>query len=160
MLASDGYCRPFDSGASGYVRAEGICAIYLQRKVEAKRVYANLIYSKTNCDGYKEEGITYPSGKIQMKLLKEFYNDINFDPSKIGNAIENTIKYYRILKYTIFYQTTSKLMQLEHLLVIQKNVVHLKKFIARTAKSLFQLAQSSLIWAIQNQPVDYVRLQK
>lgn len=83
MLAANGYCKPFDKGASGYVRAEGICAIYLQRKQFAKRIYANLLYSKTNCDGYKEEGITYPSGNVQMKLLKEFYTDINFDPSKI-----------------------------------------------------------------------------
>ena len=42
-----------------------------------------MLYSKTNCDGYKEEGITYPSGKMQMKLLKEFYEDINVAPNEV-----------------------------------------------------------------------------
>lgn len=43
-----------------------------------------MVYSKTNCDGYKEEGITYPAGKVQKVLLKEFYEDINVDPSTIN----------------------------------------------------------------------------
>ena len=57
--------------------------MYLQKAKDSKRIYTNLLYSKANCDGYKEEGITYPSGKMQMKLLKEFYEDINIKPSSV-----------------------------------------------------------------------------
>lgn len=83
MLAKDGFCRPFDNQASGYTRSEAICVILLQKAKNAKRIYANVLYSKTNCDGFKTEGITYPSGQIQEKLLTEFYNEIDVDPSSI-----------------------------------------------------------------------------
>jgi fatty acid synthase, animal type len=83
VLAPNGYCRPFDKDATGYTRAEAVCVYYLQKAKDSKRIYTNLLYSKTNCDGYKEEGITYPSGKMQMRLLEEFYQDINVPPSSV-----------------------------------------------------------------------------
>lgn len=83
VLAPNGYCRPFDKDATGYTRAEAICVMYLQKAKDSKRIYTNLLYSKTNCDGYKEEGITFPSGKMQMKLLKEFYDDIDIPPNTV-----------------------------------------------------------------------------
>lgn len=57
VLAKNGFCRPFDHKASGYTRSEAVCVVYLQRVKHAKRVYANVVYSKTNCDGYKIEGM-------------------------------------------------------------------------------------------------------
>lgn len=80
VLAANGYCRPFDNNACGYSRAESISILFLQRRKDAKRIYANFIYSKTNCDGFKNEGLHYPSGNIQKKLLQEFYEDINLSP--------------------------------------------------------------------------------
>lgn len=84
VLATDGYCRPFDDGASGYVRSEVICVVFLQKAKDAKRMYAKILYSKTNCDGHKTEGITYPAGRIQQKLLSEFYDDVEIDPSSLA----------------------------------------------------------------------------
>ncbi|XP_016956349.1 fatty acid synthase isoform X1 [Drosophila biarmipes] len=84
VLAPDGFCRPFDKNASGYTRSETINCLFLQRKKDAKRVYASVVYSKTNCDGYKPEGITYPSGIVQEKLLDQFYKDIDHKPSELG----------------------------------------------------------------------------
>lgn len=84
MLAKDGYCRPFDHKASGYTRSEAICVMYLQRAKDSKRVYANVVYSKANCDGYKTEGVTYPSGAIQQELLAEFYDDVRIDPTSLS----------------------------------------------------------------------------
>lgn len=84
VLAANGYCRPFDVDASGYTRSEAVCVFLLQKAKHAKRIYAKVLYSKTNCDGYKPEGITYPSGKMQEKLLSEFYQDIQMDPSSIS----------------------------------------------------------------------------
>uniref|UniRef100_T1P9U1 Fatty acid synthase n=1 Tax=Musca domestica TaxID=7370 RepID=T1P9U1_MUSDO len=84
VLAPHGYCRPFDKNASGYTRSEAINCLFLQRKRDAKRVYATVVYSKTNCDGFKPEGITYPSGKVQEQLLREFYSEIDVAPSDLG----------------------------------------------------------------------------
>ncbi|XP_068156554.1 fatty acid synthase [Drosophila tropicalis] len=84
VLAPDGFCRPFDKDASGYTRSETINCLFLQRKRDAKRVYASVVYSKTNCDGYKPEGITYPSGKVQEKLLDQFYKEIDLKPKDLG----------------------------------------------------------------------------
>jgi fatty acid synthase, animal type len=81
VLAPNGYCCPFDKDATGYTRSEAICVVFLQKAKDANRCYANFIYSKANCDGYKEEGITYPSGKMQKRLLQEFYEDLSINPS-------------------------------------------------------------------------------
>lgn len=84
MLASDGVCRPFDEKASGYSRAEAVSVLFLQRRRDAKRIYSHAVYSKTNCDGFKNEGLHYPSGHVQKKLLHEFYEDINIAPSSVA----------------------------------------------------------------------------
>ncbi|XP_053695707.1 fatty acid synthase-like [Sabethes cyaneus] len=83
VLATDGVCRPFDKNATGYSRSEATCAIFLQKAKDAKRVYANLVHSKTNCDGFKTEGITYPSGVMQQQLLTEFYNEVGISPTEV-----------------------------------------------------------------------------
>ena len=57
MLASDGSCKAFDATGSGYVRSEAIVAIYLQKAHNARRVYATLVHSATNSDGYKDLGL-------------------------------------------------------------------------------------------------------
>jgi len=46
LYAGDGYCR-----------SEAIVAVYLQKKESARRIYATLVHSKTNSDGYKDQGI-------------------------------------------------------------------------------------------------------
>jgi fatty acid synthase len=61
--------------ANGYIRSEAICAIFLQRACDAKRIYATVLNSKTNCDGYKEEGILYPSANTHKLLLDECYQE-------------------------------------------------------------------------------------
>ena len=43
---------------SGYVRSEAVVAILLQKEPEAKRIYATVIHSKTNSDGYKDNGMS------------------------------------------------------------------------------------------------------
>lgn len=84
VLCMDGKCKSFDEEANGYVRSEGICVIYLQKAKDAKRVYAKIVYAKTNCDGFKEQGITYPSGSQQQSLLEEFYEECGVKPSDLA----------------------------------------------------------------------------
>lgn len=52
LTSKDGFCRAFDDEASGYVRSESICALFLQKAASANRIYAKVIYSDVNCDGY------------------------------------------------------------------------------------------------------------
>ncbi|XP_058840211.1 fatty acid synthase-like [Topomyia yanbarensis] len=84
VLARSGVCRPFDEKASGYTRAEAVCAVLLQKAPDAKRIYAHVLHSKTNCDGFKSEGITYPSGAMQGQLMKELYQELAINPADIS----------------------------------------------------------------------------
>ncbi|XP_053376816.1 fatty acid synthase-like [Mercenaria mercenaria] len=83
MLSPEGMCKSFDTEGNGYCRSEGIIAVYLQKEPRAKRIYCTLIHSKTNSDGNKP-GITFPSGDIQKKLLKEVYSEACIDPTQVS----------------------------------------------------------------------------
>lgn len=43
-----------------------------------------IVHAQTNCDGYKKEGITFPSSEIQKRLLQDFYNKCKVDPSTVS----------------------------------------------------------------------------
>nr|XP_050845944.1 fatty acid synthase-like [Vespula vulgaris] len=77
VLNQDGRCKIFDENANGYIHSEGISVAFLQKAKTAKRIYATIIHMKTNCDDYKEEGITFPSNKMQSTLFKESYDECN-----------------------------------------------------------------------------------
>lgn len=83
MLSLDGICRVFDAEGTGYVRSEAVGAILLQKSKEARRIYSTIVHAKTNCDGYKDSGITFPSREMQIKLLKEFYEECKVDPNDL-----------------------------------------------------------------------------
>lgn len=83
-MAPDGeYCRPFDEKACGFTRADTICVIFLQRKKDSKRIYAELLYTNSNNDGFKKEGSTFPSRIMQKQLIENFYKTIKIDPSLV-----------------------------------------------------------------------------
>jgi fatty acid synthase len=41
------------------------------------------VHAKTNCDGYKEEGITFPSWLLQAQLLEQFYEECHINPASV-----------------------------------------------------------------------------
>lgn len=84
ILASDGVCRPFDEDATGFSRADTICVIFLQKLKDSKRIYANLVYSSSNNDGFKKEGASFPSKIMQQKLIEDFYKNLKFDPELVN----------------------------------------------------------------------------
>ena len=84
MLSPAGSCRSFDQSGDGYCRTEGIAAILIQRRSVAKRIYASVVHSKSNTDGYKEQGITFPGGDRQAVLLEEVYREAESDPSTVA----------------------------------------------------------------------------
>lgn len=84
MLSADGKCKAFDASGNGYVRAEAAVIIYLQKSSVARRVYATVIGAKTNTDGSKEQGITFPAGGMQNKLIRDLYEEVGVDPAEVA----------------------------------------------------------------------------
>lgn len=70
MLSPTGYSRFLDSRADGYVKSEACVSMLLQRKDVAKRNYASVMATMASVDGYKREGITFPSDKSQERLIR------------------------------------------------------------------------------------------
>ncbi|XP_077528047.1 fatty acid synthase-like [Haemaphysalis longicornis] len=83
MLSPEGKCKVFDANADGFVRSEAVGAFFVQVGSKARRVYAKLVDISSNADGYKTEGITYPSGNAREKLLREAYAEANVDPHDV-----------------------------------------------------------------------------
>ncbi|XP_076656220.1 fatty acid synthase-like [Halictus rubicundus] len=83
MLSVDGSCKAFDAAGNGYVRSETIGVLFLQKSKDARRVYATVIHSKTNTDGNKVEGITYPNGQMQQKMMREVYAEAGINPTDV-----------------------------------------------------------------------------
>lgn len=73
MLANDGKCKVFDSSARGYVRAETISAVLVQKASDARRIYATIIHTKVNVDGAKEEG-NLPH--VSIKIIKPCHRPV------------------------------------------------------------------------------------
>ncbi len=83
MLAKDGSCKAFDASADGYVRSEGIVAVFLTTKENARHAYAQVLNSMSSCDGHKVEGIAYPSSEAQRELIWGAHYEVGLDPSKM-----------------------------------------------------------------------------
>lgn len=83
-MAKNGISRPFDKEASGYVRAETVSVAFLQKRKDAKRVYATVVNCKTNNDGFKKAGPMTPSIEVQRKLYEKVYAGIDVNPSIVG----------------------------------------------------------------------------
>ncbi|KAJ3652433.1 hypothetical protein Zmor_018397 [Zophobas morio] len=84
VLSPDGIPKVFDEDANGYVRSEACTCIFLQKSKNAKRIYARIINAKSNCDGFKKGGLTFPSSQIQEELMTEVYKESNINPSKVS----------------------------------------------------------------------------
>ena len=69
---------------NGYVRSEAAVVIYIQKKDLAHRNYASILHAKTNTDGYKEQGITFPAGSVQKQLLETIYSEAGIHPAQVS----------------------------------------------------------------------------
>jgi len=68
----------------GYVRSEGVVAVLLQRAKTAKRIYAGLLNTGSNADGYKDEGITFPSKEMQVSLFRQVQNEVGVNATHLA----------------------------------------------------------------------------
>lgn len=74
MLADDGRCKTLDAAADGYVRAEGMAALFLRRwqhqdHGNAARVLAVLSGTAVNQDG-RSSSLTAPNGPSQQAVIR------------------------------------------------------------------------------------------
>uniref|UniRef100_A0A3P8WFV6 Fatty acid synthase n=1 Tax=Cynoglossus semilaevis TaxID=244447 RepID=A0A3P8WFV6_CYNSE len=83
MLSPDGTCKSFDSSGNGYCRSEAAVVVLLTKRSVARRVYATVVNAGNNTDGYKEQGVTFPSGEMQQRLVRSLYQEANISPEQV-----------------------------------------------------------------------------
>ncbi|XP_059050695.1 fatty acid synthase-like [Achroia grisella] len=83
MLSPEGRCAAFDAEGRGYVRSEATVVVLLQKRGHARRVYATVRGARTNTDGHKEQGITYPAGEMQRQLAAETFREAGLRPQDV-----------------------------------------------------------------------------
>ena len=83
MISDGGKSKSMDASADGYARSEAVVVVIIQKRKDAKRIYGTVLNSKSNCDGYKVEGITFPGTQAQVQLVRDTYKEINLDPIDI-----------------------------------------------------------------------------
>ena len=87
MLCEDGRCKTFDAGANGYVRGEGIGAIFIkplsQARADRDHVIALVRGSAVNHGG-NANSLTSPNLNAQAEVLMSAYQRASIDPSTVG----------------------------------------------------------------------------
>lgn len=66
------------------MRSEGVVAVLLQKTKMAKRIYAGLLNTGSNADGYKDEGITFPSQEMQMSLFQQVQDEVGVNATHLA----------------------------------------------------------------------------
>ncbi|MBV9678858.1 MAG: SDR family NAD(P)-dependent oxidoreductase, partial [Acidobacteriaceae bacterium] len=86
MLSSSGRCRTFDASADGYVRGEGVGAVFLKPLSKAiadgDQVLAVIRASGESHNG-RANGLTAPNGEGQKSLLVRTYSKGGIDPTSV-----------------------------------------------------------------------------
>ncbi|KAG7203841.1 hypothetical protein KM043_017897 [Ampulex compressa] len=60
--------------------ATGNLCLYPQISLQ----FARLVHGLSNCDGFKEQGMTFPSSKLQSTLFKDCYDQCGLSPSVLS----------------------------------------------------------------------------
>ena len=87
MLSEEGRCKAFDENANGYVRGEGVGALFLkslkQARADGDPIYA-LIRSSAENHGGHASSLTAPSPEAQSEVLMRAYREAGIDPKTVG----------------------------------------------------------------------------
>ncbi|NXX35212.1 FAS synthase, partial [Nicator chloris] len=83
MLSPDGACKAFDASGNGYCRSEAAVVVLLTKRSMAKRIYATVVNAGVNTDGFKEQGVTFPSGEMQEQLVRSLYRESGVKPEEV-----------------------------------------------------------------------------
>ncbi len=88
VLSRDGYCRPFDSEATGTAKGEGIGIVALKRLSSAVKdrdhIYAVIKSSAVNNDGNSKIGFTAPSVRGQSDCVRMAYKLADISPASVS----------------------------------------------------------------------------
>lgn len=87
MLAPDGLCKTFADNADGIGRGDGVGVVVLKRLSDALRdadpIVAVIKGSAVNHDG-RSSGLTVPSERAQVRVLKAALHDAGIDAGRVG----------------------------------------------------------------------------
>ncbi|KAF5285955.1 hypothetical protein FQR65_LT13026 [Abscondita terminalis] len=74
ILDLNGNNDVFDDLCGGYIRSEATTSIFLQLSQNSYKLYAEVCI-KTNSDGFKLEGLTYPCSEAMFSLFRDVYEE-------------------------------------------------------------------------------------
>ncbi|CAG2178215.1 unnamed protein product, partial [Oppiella nova] len=80
MCSPRGVSAPLDREADGYVKSEVVGCLLLQRRANARRVYAAIRAVRANNDGNKMDGMFHPSGAAHEELIADTVADAGINP--------------------------------------------------------------------------------
>jgi fatty acid synthase len=83
MCSARGVSAVLDEGADGLVKGESVSGVFLQRRRDARRVYATVRTARMNNDAKKTIGMFFPSAEAQEELMIETYTDAGIDPLEL-----------------------------------------------------------------------------
>ncbi|POF29194.1 type I polyketide synthase [Roseibium marinum] len=87
MLSPTGLCQAFDANGDGYVRSEGGAVVILRAAragmPEGSKSHGKLLATGINADG-RTVGLSLPSPYAQADLLREIYEGLGIDPSRLA----------------------------------------------------------------------------
>ena len=85
--STDGRCRTFGAGGTGYVPSEGVATLLLKPLADAEedgdRIYGVIRASAVNHDG-RTNGFNVPNPKAQAQLVREALDQAGVDPRELS----------------------------------------------------------------------------
>ncbi|XP_038216620.1 fatty acid synthase-like [Zerene cesonia] len=88
LLSRDGKTRSFDKNACGCAKSEAINVLFVQKAKDARRIYAEVVYAKSEFSGFVngQNGPKYGFYREPEKLesfLNQFYKEAQVDPKEV-----------------------------------------------------------------------------
>ncbi|XP_037873188.1 fatty acid synthase [Bombyx mori] len=84
LLCLDGKTKCFDKHGDGYVRAEAMSVIFLQKAKDAKRIYAEVYHAKSSYNLRPDaEFLPLRTPENIQRFLEGFYSEIDIKPTQV-----------------------------------------------------------------------------
>ncbi|MCR6641593.1 MAG: SDR family NAD(P)-dependent oxidoreductase [Sporocytophaga sp.] len=164
FAATDGRCRSFGEGGSGYVPGEGVGTVLLKplsKAIQDKDFIHAVIKGSAINHGGKVSGFTVPNSNAQASVVKSAFSNAGIKPSDIsyieahgtGTSLGDPIE---INGLTRAYADNSFNPESCPIGSVKSNIGHLESAagIASIHKVILQLNHKTLVPSIHNEPVN------